>query len=75
MRTRIAPRKGQTVMGIRTSIHTSTRRFRRAGRIVLTALCLLLLFTAIPLPAAAQETEHKTVRVGWHEEPYFITDS
>ena len=62
-------------MGIRTSIHTSKRRFRRVGRILLLALCLLLLFTAIPLPAAAQETAHKTVRVGWHEEPYFITDS
>ena len=41
-------------------------------RLGLLALCLLLL---TPLTGSAQETERKTVRVGWHEAPYFITDS
>ena len=36
-------------------------------------LCAVVTATAAPLTARAQ-TPEKTVRVGWHEEPYFITD-
>ena len=36
-------------------------------------LILILLTAIFVLPAAAQD-EKKIVRVGWHEEPYFITD-
>ena len=35
--------------------------------------CVLLLACLLPAPANAQEAS-KTVRVGYHEEPYFITD-
>ena len=37
------------------------------------ALCLILLLSPL-LPLSAQAAG-KTVRVGWHEEPYFITDA
>ena len=43
-------------------------------RILSFALCLLAAVTlALPVAAHAEESE-KVVRVGWHEEPYFITD-
>lgn len=49
-------------------------RFReRMPRIVILSL-LLLLYIAAPFSARAQGTENKTVRVGWHETPYFIED-
>lgn len=39
------------------------------------ALLLVLVLAAALLPAAAYaQRERKTVRVGWHEVPYFITD-
>ena len=38
---------------------------------LLIALCLAAMLT---LPAAIAQEEAKTVRVGWHEPPYFITD-
>ena len=44
----------------------------RCARWILVAFCLLLVLPAV---GSAQETERKTVRVGWHEAPYFITDS
>ena len=37
------------------------------------ALCLIMLLSPL-LPLSAQAAG-KTVRVGWHEEPYFITDA
>ena len=39
------------------------------------ALLLVLVLAAALLPAAAcAQGERKTVRLGWHEPPYFITD-
>ena len=42
----------------------------------LAALCLVLLLAASLLPPLAAHAQggEKVVRVGWHEEPYFITD-
>ena len=41
------------------------------------ALCLLMIFTVLPVPVAASETktdtESKTVRVGWYPDSYHIT--
>lgn len=37
-------------------------------------IMLALLFTLAPLSALAGTPAAKTVRVGWHEAPYFITD-
>ena len=49
-------------------------RMCQAKRIALLFLCVLLVMTAAtPISALAQETR-ETIRVGWHEEPYFITD-
>ena len=36
-------------------------------------LCLFLLFTLLPVPAAAKETQSETVKVGWYEDSYNIT--
>ena len=53
--------------------------FRKTGiclakRVAMLILCLVMITVmAAPLAAGEQETG-KTVRVGWHEEPYFITD-
>ena len=48
-----------------------TFRIRRFAALLI-ALCLAAMLT-LPAAAFAQE-ETKTVRVGWHEPPYFITD-
>ncbi len=43
-------------------------------RIIVILLCFVMVTAiAAPLAAFAQESK-KTIRVGWHEEPYFITD-
>lgn len=39
----------------------------------ITALIFILIFLAAALPVGAEAPEN-TVRVGWHEAPYFITD-
>ena len=36
-------------------------------------VCVLLLFTLLPMSVAAGETEPKTVRAGWFEDSYNIT--
>ena len=41
-------------------------------KIALIILCLSFIFPAV---GRAQEADRKTVRVGWHEAPYFITDA
>ena len=42
-------------------------------RILALSLSFLLIVTLlVPISSFAQESERKTVRVGWHEEPYFI---
>lgn len=47
----------------------------RRKRGICFSLCLIVLLWLIgPFPAWAEQTERKTVRVGWHEAPYFITD-
>ncbi len=46
---------------------------RPARGIAALALCLIMLLSPL-LPLSAQAAG-KTVRVGWHEEPYFITDA
>ena len=44
-------------------------------RVAAFLLCLVLtVFMLIPVTVEAQEENQKVVRVGWHEEPYFITD-
>ena len=39
----------------------------------ITAICIAVLLLLLSLPAHAAPAT-KTVRVGWHEAPYFITD-
>ena len=41
-------------------------------RLTTLLLILILILTSVPVIVAA--SEGKTVRVGWHEAPYFITD-
>ena len=49
-------------------------RSRREIRLVMLLLCFVMITAmAAPVTAFAQETR-QTVRVGWHEEPYFIKD-
>ena len=36
--------------------------------------CFFLIFTLLPLPVSAEESKSKTVRVGWYEDSYHITD-
>ena len=36
--------------------------------------CLITIIMVVPSIAASAESAEKVVRVGWHEEPYFITD-
>ncbi len=48
---------------------------RKIRRILSFALCLLLAGALAWSTAALAEESGKTVRVGWHEPPYFITDS
>ena len=46
----------------------------RTARMMALILCFVMVTAAaVPAAALAQKTG-KTVRVGWHEEPYFITD-
>ena len=42
--------------------------------LIITLVFTFVAGTAVPLAAQAKEPEKKVVRVGWHEEPYFITD-
>ncbi len=45
---------------------------------IMPAVCLLLIFLvlfSVPAAVGAAEKDKKTVRVGWHEVPYFITDA
>ncbi|MBQ7444896.1 MAG: transporter substrate-binding domain-containing protein [Clostridia bacterium] len=53
------------------------KKTHTATRITLLFLSVLTVLTmaaiAGPVPSVAQETG-ETIRVGWHEEPYFITD-
>ena len=47
----------------------------RMKRVAVLLLCMILAAACLlPAIACARETERKTVRVGWHEPPYFITD-
>lgn len=49
-------------------------RVKKTNRLLGFAVCLILmLLMLLPAAVSARETE-KTVRVGWHEEPYFIID-
>ncbi len=48
---------------------------QKIRRILSFALCLLLAGALAWSMAALAEESGKTVRVGWHEPPYFITDS
>ena len=49
------------------------RGFR--NQILLFLCCFLVLFSLIPpFNSSAEGEDHKVVRVGWHEEPYFIED-
>lgn len=55
---------------MKTGNHTICRIRRFAALL----FCAVLAASALtPLAACAQQAR-KTVRVGWHEEPYFITD-
>ena len=36
-------------------------------------LCVAIIFTLLPVPAAAKETKQKVVRVGWYEDSYHIS--
>ena len=51
---------------------TAYNRIKRLAAALLCALMGALVF--LPMTANAQDAE-QTVRVGWHEEPYFITDA
>ena len=54
-----------------------TSLFTRMKRPLAFLLCLILAaFALLPntLNVHAEEDDTKTIRVGWHEEPYFITD-
>ena len=44
-------------------------------RILLFFLCAVLIFASVPLNAFAQETNQKTVRVGWYESAFHRTDA
>ena len=50
-------------------------KWRWIGKAAYTLLLLFLIVNlAVPFAVRAQEAEQRTVRVGWHEEPYFIRD-
>ena len=53
---------------------TRQARMTRARRSTALALCCLLAMTLLVPFAALAEAGRKTVRVGWHEAPFFITD-
>ena len=42
--------------------------------IMLGILAAAVLIRLVPITSFAEEADQKVVRVGWHEEPYFITD-
>ena len=51
------------------------RTTRRIGKMLALLICAMAVTAVLqPLAALAGEGETKTVRVGWHEAPYFITD-
>ncbi|MBR6221285.1 MAG: transporter substrate-binding domain-containing protein [Clostridia bacterium] len=52
---------------------TRQARITRAGRRIAITLCCLLALTLLT-PFAFAEAGRKTVRVGWHEAPFFVTD-
>jgi len=54
--------------------HTNMRHFTACFLCIL-ILASFLLPIVTYLPVAQADGERKVVRVGWHEEPYFITDS
>ncbi len=49
-------------------------RYRYVKQMVIVIVMTLILNIAAPLTAFADNSEKKVVRVGWHEEPYFIRD-
>ena len=51
---------------------TANRSTMRLAALLITALLALPML--LPLAAHAKEAEEQTVRVGWHEEPYFYVD-
>ena len=48
-------------------------RCRKLGTVLM--LLVMLVQVIAPFTVCADEPERKTVRVGWHEPPYFITDT
>ena len=50
------------------------RNLNRPIRLAALLLVLLLAASFLPPLAAQAQGGEKVVRVGWHEEPYFITD-
>ena len=48
--------------------------FTNYKRISITLLCLIMTCLLLFPAAAKTKKSRKVVRVGWHEEPYFITD-
>ena len=46
----------------------------KSGKNICFLLSFFLLFTLLPVSVKAEETNHKTVRVGWYEDSYHITD-
>lgn len=50
-------------------------KLRRMGKTVYTVLLLFLIVSfVVPFAVQAKEETQRTVRVGWHEAPYFIRD-
>ena len=47
-----------------------SNRFKR----MIIAVLYVILIMAVPFTVYAKESDQKTVRVGWHEPPHFITD-
>ena len=47
-------------------------RIKRISVFLLSVILIAILL--VPITSFAQEDDQKVVRVGWHEEPYFITD-
>ncbi len=44
------------------------------SKIIFILTLIIVLSSIVPFFAYADDTETKTVRVGWHEPPYFVTD-
>ncbi len=47
---------------------------RSEKAVILTLLIMAIIMAAAPLTARAEAGKRRTVRVGWHEPPYFIRD-